>query len=74
MVFKLKQCDDVAGCEIADVILCRKRSLEFNTHHDIPIFCPLDAVAAVKDYSLGDMNFVAKAPRKNSSTLELCCT
>ena len=39
MVYKLKECDDIQGCQIADVIRCRKRSLEFNTH-DLPIFCP----------------------------------
>ena len=71
MVFKLKECDDIQGCQIADVIRCRKRSLEFNTH-DIPIFCPLDALEEVEASSLGDINFVAKTPRKNGSTLELC--
>ena len=73
MVYRLKGCDDVAGCQIADIIRCRKRALEFNVH-DIPIFCPLDSVEEVEGYCLGDVNFVVKPPRKSSATLEMCYT
>jgi hypothetical protein len=32
MVFKLKECEDINNCQIADVIRCRKRALVMNTH------------------------------------------
>ncbi len=48
-------------CLIADVRRCRKRALEFNVH-DIPVFCPLDDVQRMVDYTLGDINFVTLTP------------
>ena len=40
MVHKLKECEEIEGCQIADVIRCRKRALEFNTL-PIPIILPI---------------------------------
>ena len=73
MVCKLKECEDANGCQISDVIRCRKRALELNTHK-IAIFSPLDKIELVKDFMLGDVNFVSKAQRSNSQWLELCYT
>ena len=73
MVYKLKDCEEIQGCQISDVIRCRKRALEFNAH-PIPIFSPLDYIEPITNFTLGDINFVSKAPRSNSSCLELCYT
>ena len=73
MVYKLKGVDSTTGCQIADVIRCRTRSLEHNAHI-VPIFSPLDSIETLDDYTLGDLNFVAKTWRKTSNTLELCYT
>ena len=37
LVYQLKEVADLQHCEIADVIRCRKRALEYNMH-DIPIY------------------------------------
>lgn len=73
MVYKLKECEEIRGCHIADVIRCRKRALEFNTH-PIPVFSPLDKIEAITECTLGDVNFVSKTQRSNSACLELCYT
>ena len=73
MVYKLKEPDSAAALEIADIVRCRKRSLEFN-QYDIPVFSPLDAIEEVHDTTLGDICFVAKPQRKTSACLELCYT
>ena len=73
MVYKLKDCEEIQGCQISDVIRCRKRALEFNAH-PIPIFSPLDYIEPITNFTLGDINFISKAPRSNSSRLELCYT
>ena len=73
IVNKLKECDDIQGCQIADTIRCRRRALEFNSH-DIPIFCPMDVIETVDDYTLGDINLVIKKQRLQSASLDLCYT
>ena len=71
LVYKLKECaEELQHCEIADVIKCRRRALEFN-RHDVPIFCPLDEIEEVHDSTLGDINYVSKPQRANSNNLEL---
>ena len=73
MVYKLKEPDSAATLEIADIVRCRKRSLEFNLF-DILVFSVLDAIEEVHDTNLGDICFVAKPQRKTSACLELCYT
>ena len=59
LVYKVKEVDDIAGCEIADVRRCRKRALQFNVH-DLPIFSPLDDIKVRTEPVLGDINFLTK--------------
>ena len=59
MVYSLKECAEIRGCQISDVIRCRKRALEFNTHQ-IPIFSPLDHIEPITHFTLGDINFISK--------------
>ena len=33
MVYKPKECAEISGCQISDVIRCRKRALELNASH-----------------------------------------
>ena len=73
MVYKLKPTNAGAALEIADVVRCRKRGLEYN-QHELPVFSPLDAIVEIHDGVLGDICFVAKLPRKTSAHLELCYT
>ena len=48
LVYKAKKIQNLSGFEIADVIRCRKRALEFNTH-EVPIFSPLGAIQECKN-------------------------
>ena len=73
MVYQLKQPETRAALEIADVVRCRKRALEYN-QYPIPIFSPLDAIEELNDGILGDVCFVAKPQRKVSASLEFCYT
>ena len=66
MVCKLKECEDINECQISDVIRCRKRALEQNTH-PIAIFSPMDKIEPITDFTLGDLNFVSKGQRSNSA-------
>ncbi|MCP3955732.1 MAG: hypothetical protein GY697_26485, partial [Desulfobacterales bacterium] len=59
LVHKARALESLAGCEIVDVIRCRKRALEFCVH-DLPVFCPLDDIQARTERVLGDVNFVDK--------------
>lgn len=72
MVFKLKE-GEISGCQIADIVRCRKRALEANTH-PIAIFSPLDKIKPVTDFELGDVNYISKGQRGNSAWLALCYT
>ena len=62
LVHEVQQADSAAGLTIADVRRCRKRALEYNAH-EVPVFSPLDDVQRVQDYTLGDLNFVTRAPK-----------
>ena len=73
MVYQLKKPDATAALEIADVVRCRKRGLEYN-QYPIPVFSPMDSIEEVHDGVLGDVNYITKTPRKASAHLELCYT
>ena len=70
MVYQLKTPDEKAALEIADVVRCRKRGLEYN-QYEILVFSPLDDIEEMHDHVLGDVCFVNKAQRKLSATLDL---
>ncbi len=55
--------EDLEGVLIADVIRCRKRSLEMS-RHEIPVFCVYDDWRARTTPELGDVNWVV-APAWN---------
>ena len=46
-------------CQIADVIRCRKRALEFS-EHELPVLCIYDDIHVRTAPELGDLNFVTK--------------
>ena len=52
--------EEVAACEIADVVRCRRNALLYNVH-SIPVFCPLDQIQPRSEHKLGDLNFVTKS-------------
>ena len=66
----MKQPDATTDLEIADMVRCRKRSLEYN-QYPILVFSPLDAIQEIHDGVLGDICFAAKPQRKVSASLQL---
>ena len=73
MACKLKDSEKTSGCQIADIIRCRKRALELYMH-PIAIFSPVDNIESVTLFNLADVIYVSKGQRSNSAWLELCYT